>query len=276
MATQAASHPAHVRIAHWINALTVLVLLWTGFSMFSTDRHFAAIVRALPPWLFTALQLRGHGPAARAWHLAFALVLIANAVWYGVSSLRSGSWRRIVPQGRTWLSDAVRDTIAELRGPQAAMERANYNGAQKLAYSGVMALGAVLIVTGVALWFGRQLPWLIRALGGQRIVLPVHVVVATLLLAFIAIHLVQVARAGLPTLFSMIVGSSDARPRAARRAFAFSGAALAAVVAGFTVLRATGGPAGVPPYLQWAVERKPATTQHAHMHRRHIETNDAG
>lgn len=256
------AHPLHVRIGHWINAVTLLVLLWSGFAMFAGDRHFATIVHLVPTWLWSGLQLNGHAMVGRAWHLGFALVMIANALWYSLAAARTGSWRRLVPNARTWLADAVRATIAELRSPRETMQQAQYNGAQKVAYTGVMMMGALMIVTGLALWFGRRLPWLIGALGGQHVVLPVHIVVATLFLAFIAVHVVQVLRAGLPALLSMITGTTDVRPARTRRALAWSSAALAVLFIGFTVLRLTSGPAGVPTYLQWAVERADRPAHH--------------
>ncbi|HEY9085516.1 MAG TPA: cytochrome b/b6 domain-containing protein [Candidatus Tyrphobacter sp.] len=249
------THPLHVRIGHWINALTLLALLWSGFAMFASNRQFSTIVHALPPWFWRALQLHGNATVGRAWHLGFALVMIANAPWYAIASVRTASWRRLVPNARTWLRDAVRATIAELRSPRATMHRTEYNGAQKVAYTGVMLLGALMIVTGLALWLRRRLPWLIGALGGQHVVLPAHVVIATLFLGFIAIHMVQVLRAGVPTLLSMIVGTTELRPARGRRALVWSGGVLAALVVGFTIIRFTSGPTGVPTYLQWAVER---------------------
>ena len=249
------THPLHVRIGHWINAVTMLVLLWSGFSMFASDRHFATIVHALPAWLWSGLQLQQRAVPGRAWHLGFAIIMIANALWYAVAALRTASWRRLMPNARTWLRDAVRATIAELRRPREVTQPVQYNGAQKVAYAGVMVLGTLMIVSGLALWFKRQLPWLIGMLGGQRVVLAVHVVIAALFLAFIGIHIVQILRAGFPTLLSMITGTTEIRPARTRRALAWSGAVLAVLFVGFTVVRFTSGPAGVPSYLQWAVER---------------------
>jgi thiosulfate reductase cytochrome b subunit len=249
------TRPLHVRIGHWINALTIFVLLWSGFAMFASDRHFATIVHALPAWLLSALQLRADATAGRAWHLGFALVMIANAFWYGVVALRTASWRRLVPNAKTWLGDAVRATIAELRNPVKTMHQAEYNAAQKVAYTGVLALGVLMIVTGLALWFRRQLPWLIGSLGGQHVVLAAHVAIATLFLIFIAIHLVQVMRAGIPTVLSMITGAINMRPARTRRALAMSAAALVALFVGIAVVRFTSGPTGVPNYLHWAVQR---------------------
>lgn len=232
--------------------------------MFASERDFATIVHAFPAWFWSGLLLQGHPVLCRAWHLCFAIVMIANALWYGVAAVRTGSWRRLLPNARTWLRDAVRATIAELRSPRDTMQQAEYNGAQKVAYTGVMALGALMIVTGLALWFKRQVPWLIGALGGQHVVLPAHVVMATLLLTFIVIHTIQVLRAGIPTLLSMISGTTEIQPRRTRRAVALSATVLVALAAGFVVIRFTSGPTGVPNYLQWTVEHRDRQPHRTH------------
>ena len=225
--------------------------------MFASDRDFAPIVHALPTWLWSGLQMQGHGKVGRAWHLGFAIVMIVNALWYIVAVRRTASWRRLLPNAQTWLQDALRAVIAELRGRRETMQQAQYNGAQKVAYAGVMLLGALMILTGIPLFFTRPL---ISFFGGQHVVLPVHIVIATLFLAFIAIHVVQVLRAGLPTLLSMITGTTEIRPARTRRSLAWSGVVLAALVVAFTVVRFTSGPDGVPSYLQWTVEHKDQRT----------------
>ncbi len=256
------THPLHVRIGHWINALTMTVLLWSGWSMFVSDRNFAKIVHVLPAWLLRGLQLSGHPALGRAWHLGFAIVMIGNAVWYAAAALRTASWKSLVPNARTWFQDAVRATLAELRSPRDTMQQTEYNGAQKVAYGGVMVMGVLMVLTGLSLWFKRQVPWLIAAMGGQHVVLPVHVVMATLFLLFIAVHVVQVLRAGVPTLLSMVTGTTEMRPARTRRAIGLYATALAAALVGFIVIRSTSGPTGVPTYLQWAVEHKVRQNHH--------------
>lgn len=83
-----------------------------------------------------------------------------------------------------------------------------YSIPQRLAYTTVLCGGVVMVLTGSALWFKRQIPWLLASMGGERVVLPIHVIVATSLFAFVALHLFQVLRAGLPALGSMTIGGA--------------------------------------------------------------------
>jgi thiosulfate reductase cytochrome b subunit len=70
----------------------------------------------------------------------------------------------------------------------------HYYFPQRAVYAGVLAMGSIMVLTGFALWFKHQAPWLLAGLGGERVVLPAHIVLATGLLAFIAIHVASRAR----------------------------------------------------------------------------------
>ncbi len=269
-------HPRHVRVAHWVNAVVLLVMLWSGFAMLASDRHFASYTHLIPAPVWAALQLTGHRTQGHAWHLGMALVFIANAVFYAATSLASGTWRRIAPR-RTWLRDAWQAAVEELTAPRASLQRAEYNGAQRLSYTLVMGGGAMMVLTGLALWFGRRFPWMLAVFGGQRIALTIHVVVTLALLAFIAVHLVQVLRAGAPTLLGMITGTTANRPARARRGLAWTASVMASLAAAFVIVNHTSGPTGVPAFLRWAApshdDREPGRLA---MHRHHREDANDG
>lgn len=219
--------PLLVRVTHWTNALTFGVMLWSGFAMFAGDRKFAWVVNLLPASFWSALHLSNHEGVGRAWHLAFALLLIANGLLYTLSTILTGRWRRV-----------------------------QYQLAQRGAYAVVLVLAALMVVTGIDLWFGRQLPWLAAVFGGQRNVLLVHVCSATVFILFILVHVVQVARAGLPTLVSMLAGTSTLRPAGMRRVALASVAALVMLAGGVAGVRALAGPTGIPPFLAWTQEHR--------------------
>jgi thiosulfate reductase cytochrome b subunit len=265
------AHPRYVRITHWINAVALLVMLWSGFAMLVADRHFAVYVHLIPSAVWNALQLTGHRVQGRAWHLGMACVFAANAIAYACSALATGTWRRVVPH-KTWLRDAWTATIEELTAPRAALKRAGYNGAQRLAYSMVLAGGALMVMTGTALWFGRRFPWLLAAFGGERVALTIHVVLAVALLAFIAVHVVQVLRAGIPALLAMISGGAGPRPVRARRGLAWTASVMASLVAAFAIANQTSGPTGVPAFLRWAVPAHGRDASHAVWRHRPAET----
>ena len=220
--------------------------------MLVADRHFAAITHLVPSFLWSALQVTGHRLQGRAWHLGLAIALTANALFYASSSLVSGIWRRVLP-GRDWLRDAWRAMIMEITAPRESPQRAEYNAVQRLAYIMVFGGAGLMIASGTALWFGRRFPWMLAIFGGERIALIVHVALATSLLLFVLIHLVQVMRAGLPTIVAMIVGRFPQRRAQARGAFALAASVVTALVIALLIVNATSGASGIPGFLQWAV-----------------------
>ncbi len=197
------THTLRTRIGHWTNAAIIGFLVWSGFSMFAGDRHFASLARLLPAAFWHAWQFAGTKRELFTWHVYAGTFFGINGAAYIASLLATGAWRRIVPSGAPWAHD-----------PKRPLE---YSIPQRLAYTATLCGGALMVLTGAALWFKHQFPWLLAGLGGERIVLPVHLVLATTLLAFVSIHVVQVLCAGVPALRSMTVGGTLSNEAAAVR-----------------------------------------------------------
>jgi thiosulfate reductase cytochrome b subunit len=224
--------PRAIRFAHWVNAVVVAVMLWSGFSMFVTERAYAPFVHRVPDAVWAALLLSGHRSGGRAWHYAFAIVFAANGLYYVIAALRR----------RTW-----------------------YEGAQKYAYAAVIVVAALMVVTGASMWFHPQLLWLQTGMGGKRLVENVHIGIAVSLILFSAGHVVQVLRAGLPTFFGMLAGSETLT----RRSAAWTAVAVAVLGIALGTGIDTSKAAGVPSYLRWLV---PADEKlKAHRHVRHAK-----
>ena len=202
------SSPLWLRLTHWLNAGFFVALLWSGFSIFANQRRFASWVHLLPSGFWTTLHLRDNGEWVQNFHEVFAALLIANALLYFGANAVSGHWRDILPR-RSWLADTWRALRHEFSALRPSASPGAYNGAQRLAYTGVFALGALMIATGFSMWFGREVPWLPMLFGGRRTVVVVHVCSALAFISFIAVHVLQVLRAGWPTLRSMLLPARE-------------------------------------------------------------------
>jgi len=220
--------PRKIRLAHWLNAVTLAVMLWSGFSMFVTEHAYAPFVHRIPDAVWAALLLSGHRSGGRAWHYTFAMIFAANGIFYVAAAVRR----------RTW-----------------------YEGAQKYAYAAVIVFAALQVVTGASMWFHPQLLWLQSGMGGKRVVENVHIGIACFLILFTAVHIVQVLRAGAPTFFRMLVGREELTPWSAGRTVAAIVAVGLALVAGLD----TSKPTGVPAYLQWLVPADDKHNVHRHV-----------
>lgn len=206
MAGRRLEHPAVVRFCHWTIALAIPVLAMSGLEIFAAFPSFGDKVPQqdlfAPP---AALRLGGWLGGALQWHLTFAWPFIAAGAAYAIYQMVSGNYRQVVfaRADVPGLWPMVRHYF--LFGPRPATH-ATYNPLQKLAYTTALVLGAVLAVTGLALYKPVQLAWLVDALGGFRLTRIWHFAAMAGLLAFIPGHLVMVAIHGWPNFSSMWTG----------------------------------------------------------------------
>ncbi len=209
-------HRLSTRLWHWLNALTVFVMLMSGLMIFNAhprlywgeygsnlDSAWLQIGSmsgiAFPGWLtipsFYSLA------DARLWHLAFAWVLGLGLLAYLLWSLVKGHLQRNL---HMTASEAKPSTIwhdvrehARLRFPkgEAALR---YGVLQKLAYLGVLyLLLPLLILTGLAMSPGFDAVTSITALfGGRQSARSLHFIAAGGIALFIAVHLAMVLLAG--------------------------------------------------------------------------------
>jgi thiosulfate reductase cytochrome b subunit len=209
-------HRLSTRIWHWINALTVFVMLMSGLMIFNAhprlywgeyganpDVAWLAIGSmddvAFPGWLtipsFYSLA------DARLWHLFFAWVLVIGIVFYLIRSLFNGHLRRdLWPSREEWRPSHIWHDIAQhahLRFP-TGIAALNYNVLQKLAYLGVLTvLLPLVILTGLAMSPGFDAATGITAwFGGRQSARSLHFLCAGAFALFIVVHLVMVVLAG--------------------------------------------------------------------------------
>ena len=100
-----------------------------------------------------------------AWHFTFMWFFAINGLLYVAYTFWSGEWR--APGAEP---PHVRRGVAG-RPPRPGLRkqplpRRKFNGAQRLAYTGVVAMGAGSLLTGLAIYKPVQLAWLTTLLGG--------------------------------------------------------------------------------------------------------------
>jgi thiosulfate reductase cytochrome b subunit len=151
--------------------------------------------------------------ATRAWHFAFAWILAASFLLYGIYLLASGRIAKFMLPRRadlTW-SNARRELWDHLRLRRARGESArHYNLLQKLSYLVVIiVLIPAIVLSGLTLSNAvtAVFPELFRLFGGRQSARTVHFLAATLLVLFVLIHVAQVFVGGFSRLMrSMITG----------------------------------------------------------------------
>jgi thiosulfate reductase cytochrome b subunit len=196
MTTITLIHPLWLRIAHWLNALAVLILVFSGWRIYNAspffDFRFPAEI-TLGGWLAGAVQ----------WHFAAMWILVINGALY--LAFNAGT-RRFVAKFLPLSPRALlADLGAALKGRLVHADPSQYNAVQKAAYLFVWIDIALLVLSGLVLWKNVQFPLLRELLGGYEAARRVHFFAMTALAAFIAVHLVMVALVP-RTLIAMIRG----------------------------------------------------------------------
>ena len=81
-------HPLAIRVMHWINALTMVVLIMSGWAIYNDEVIFG--------WLhFPSWMTMGGGPeGALQWHFLAMWILVANGIAYLAYGFCTGRFRR--------------------------------------------------------------------------------------------------------------------------------------------------------------------------------------
>jgi thiosulfate reductase cytochrome b subunit len=117
----------------------------------------------------------------------------------------SGEWRFLLPDHRTF-AEAWQVVLHDLGLRKEPLPRRKFNGAQRLAYTGVIAMGAGSLLTGLAIYKPVQLAWLTTLLGGYQAARFEHFLLTLGYVLFFVIHIIQVARAGWNNFRAMVIG----------------------------------------------------------------------
>jgi len=202
-------HSLPVRLTHWINALTIFIMVGSGLNIFNAhprlywgqaganfDKAFLAL-RPWPDWL----TIPGYMDLAdaRHWHFFFAWILVINGALYLAWSFASRHVQRDLWPTAADLRAIPRSIVDHIRLKHPTGEAAKrYNVLQRLAYVGLLLLLIGMVVTGLCMspGFDAFAPWLVVVLGGRQSARTLHFLFASAIVLFIAVHLIEVVLAG--------------------------------------------------------------------------------
>jgi thiosulfate reductase cytochrome b subunit len=147
---------------------------------------------------------------ARHWHFLFAWILVLNGLAYLAYSLWVRHIQRDIWPSRADIRAIPRSILDHIKLKHPTGEAARrYNVLQKLAYLGVIALIALMVLTGLTMspGFNAFFPWLLDVFGGRQSARSIHFICASLIVLFVIVHLVEVMLAGpIHEIRSMLTG----------------------------------------------------------------------
>ena len=197
--------PAWLRFTHWMNVFLLTGMIWSGILIYWANRVYTPF---LPDSFYVFLGLDHRLAEGLWWHFAIAPLFAVNGLAYGTGLAITGEWKSLVPR----LADfrgAWRVLLHDLGIRREKPVQGKLNSAQKFAYTGVIAMGAGSLITGLAVAKPKTLWWLAGAMGGYEAARWLHFALTVSYLAFIVVHLAQVARAGYGALRSMVAGFEE-------------------------------------------------------------------
>ena len=171
--------PAWVRTVHWINAVAMILMIMSGWQIYNAsplfDFRFSASI-TLGGWLGGALL----------WHFAAMWLLMVNGLIYLTVGLATGRFRKkllpITPEG------VIADTKAALTGKLSHADLTKYNYVQKLLYAGIIVVGILIVLSGLAIWKPVQFQELAALLGGYDFARYVHFFAMSAIVGFLVVH----------------------------------------------------------------------------------------
>jgi thiosulfate reductase cytochrome b subunit len=200
-------HPLSRRILHWVMALSILVMIGSGWRIYNASPIFGF---TFPDWATLGgdveASLARHGDpgvaTAIAWHFAAMWTLVVAYLLFLLWGIVTGHfWRDFLPVSpRT----VIGDMVAALRF-RLEHRLGEYNAVQKVAYWGVLAAVAVMILSGIAIWKPVQSYPLELLFGGFQGARVVHFLVMAGIVFFLLVH-VALTLLVPRTLLAMVVG----------------------------------------------------------------------
>jgi Ni/Fe-hydrogenase b-type cytochrome subunit len=199
-------HPWAVRFCHWLNSVALLVMVSSGFQIFRAFPSFGAKIpqKDLLHWP-KALALGGWLGGGLQWHLTFMWIYIATGLFYLGYQVFSGNYRQVLFMPRDIRGVWPMAHYYFFFGPKP-VARETYNPLQKLAYTSVLGLGVLSVLTGLAVWKPIQFSWLAWMMGGFHWARIWHFAVMWAILFFLLGHLVMVVLHGWSNFASMLTG----------------------------------------------------------------------
>ena len=155
------------RVNHWLNAIILILLALSGFSLFH-------------PALFFLTNLFGGGVWARILHPWLGIALIVTFLGLFIRFVRYNFWSR---GDWRWLN-SVRDVLAAR--DENLPEVGRYNAGQKMVFWSMTILILVLLASGIVMWeaqFGDRF-----TVDQKRIAVVVHAGAAVLIVCVWIVH----------------------------------------------------------------------------------------
>jgi thiosulfate reductase cytochrome b subunit len=173
-------HPLPLRLMHWINAAAMLIMIGSGWKIYNDEVIFG--------WLHVpeVLTLGKYAQHALQWHFFGMWVIVVNGLAYLAYGLATGRFRRkLLP---IWPSDVISTVRDALTFRLKHDDLTHYNAVQRVLYVGIIAVGIVIVLSGLAIWKPVQFSSLLVLFYDFQTARLVHFLCMAAIVLFLAVH----------------------------------------------------------------------------------------
>lgn len=210
-------HHAIVRLAHWLNAITLTGMIASGLQIYGAFARFGDKGGRLPvpnpldgQSLPEAMRLGGWLAGGLHWHFALAWPFVITGLVYLGFLAVSGEWRALLFLPKD-VKPALQMTAYYLRLRKEPPPQGKHNALQKNAYTFIVALGAVATLSGFAIYKPVQLAWLTTLFGGFEYARYWHFVAVWLFMGFTVVHVLAALVSDPASIRAIITGTYRGR-----------------------------------------------------------------
>ncbi len=179
-AYQARLHPLPLRVMHWINAVAIFIMIGSGWKIYNDDVIFGFL--HFPDWIVIGKWAQ----YGLQWHFFGMWIFVLNGLAYIAYGIASGRFRRkLFPISVREILSTVGDA---LRFKLAHDDLTHYNAVQKILYLGIILIGIMIVISGLALWKPVQFSELASLFGSFQTIRLVHFICMSAIVAFLLVH----------------------------------------------------------------------------------------
>ena len=204
-------HPLAIRWFHWINFPVIAVMIWSGLLIYwANDIYKITINKDLYFKFFPNDFYKATGTSFRlaegmAWHFFIMWIFFVNGILYVGYTFFSGQWKYLLPD-RNAFKEAWQVILHDLHIRKTPLPERKYNGAQKIAYTGVVLMGLGSLISGIAIYKPVQFSFFCALCGGYTNARLIHFILTIGYVLFFLVHISQVIMAGYNNFQAMITG----------------------------------------------------------------------
>ena len=200
-----------VRLTHWAAFVLLAGMVASGLQIYEAYARFGNRGGRLLPNPFTDAEfpewsrLGGWLAGGLNWHFALMWPLVTVGIAYAGYLAASGEWRALLFRPRD-VRGASAMALYYLRLRRDHPPQGKHNPLQKLAYSSIVLLGGLAVLTGVSIYKPLQFAWLTALLGGFQAARYWHFWTVWIFVSFTVVHVILVFTVDPASFRAMITG----------------------------------------------------------------------